>query len=1267
MEQTNGFAPCQAAWLPVPRITPRVAHPPVWFTMVVATVVSMLWCGQTAFSQCPLVCNGNLTVALNEDGVATIEPDMLLQNIPASCSGNFTINVTDTLGNNYGDEVDGALIGEPLTATITDDDSGNSCDSELAVIDNLPPEVDCEEVFIYCNVPSHPDSLGYPTINDNVSPYDSLNISFSDILTDLDCFTIEGDSVVTARIDRTWIAEDESGNADTCLQKIWFRRATLDMVEFPPNRDGFEAPPLECGTDDPNDLDLTGRPTINNYSLTNATDCELVTSYLDQEVPICGGEVKIIRNWHVFDVCTEESRIFVQIIRVNDTTPPEIECPQGVSFSTYTNSCLAQVWLPAANVSDMCSDVTVSEDWQFGSGQGPFNNVPPGDYEVSYTAVDDCGNQSACKVSILVEDDDPPSAICENQISITLQSDGTALIFAETFDDGSHDNCGIDYFLVSRDGNPFDDIVYFDCEDITGLVQVDLKVFDNEGLVNQCISNVSVEDDINPEILCPPTSNLDCGTDFSNTDLTGMPFATDNCNVGAVTFSDNINLDNCGIGMVLRTWTAADQSGNTTACTQTINLNDNTPLTIIFPDDVLTYECNPNTDPLVTGEPIITGADCEQLGIDYTDFEFYTAYPACYQLVRKWAIIEFCSFDPNTGEGFWEHTQIIEVEDSEAPVISCPGELTVGIDGGNACETFAQIPIPTVEDCSEEITITHNSLYAFSGSEDASGIYPKGEHTITFFASDGCGNTSQCSMKVVIVDTEPPNPVCNNGVSVTIQQNGYVTVTPAMIENGSWDNCSDYQALVMQVSPNTFNCQTLGNQTVTLTVTDQFGNSAFCQTTVVVQDNFEVCPAIDIATIAGKLKQANGDALSQKLVGLSGGVNMAMHTNVDGTYAFQSLPTEQAYLITPTYDTEPLNGVTTFDLVLMRKHILGITPFETPYEWIAADVNQSKSVTTFDMVELRKLILAIYDDFPDNTSWRFVDATYDFQNQNNPLQDNFPEAIEIDKLEGNIWEQNFIGVKIGDINGNANPENFNGNADDRSYVEELIINVLDVDLEPGFEYQIPFYAKDFKNIIGYQFALKFNINVLEFGGIEAGNLHRLSKNNFGLNKLEKGILTTSWEALPEQTLDENESLFTLKFIAKATGKLSENLSLNQGTMPAEAYAGSLHSNPYDSEMMNIFLEFENTQNQPFELFQNTPNPFTDYTLIQFYLPKATTATLTVHDLYGNELWQQTSDYPQGFHEVKIDLKHQNIQAGILLYQLNAQGFKPKTKKMVFLK
>ncbi|MEZ4931413.1 MAG: hypothetical protein R2788_04680 [Saprospiraceae bacterium] len=78
------------------------------------------------------------------------------------------------------------------------------------------------------------------------------------------------------------------------------------------------------------------------------------------------------------------------------------------------------------------------------------------------------------------------------------------------------------------------------------------------------------------------------------------------------------------------------------------------------------------------------------------------------------------------------------------------------------------------------------------------------------------------------------------------------------------------------------------------------------------------------------------------------------------------------------------NGVTTYDIVVTR-HILSIQPMDDPYKLIAADINNSGSITTFDIVQLRKLILGVYQNFPDNNSWRFVRAGYVFPNPATPL------------------------------------------------------------------------------------------------------------------------------------------------------------------------------------------------------------------------------------------------------------------------------------------
>lgn len=121
-------------------------------------------------------------------------------------------------------------------------------------------------------------------------------------------------------------------------------------------------------------------------------------------------------------------------------------------------------------------------------------------------------------------------------------------------------------------------------------------------------------------------------------------------------------------------------------------------------------------------------------------------------------------------------------------------------------------------------------------------------------------------------------------------------------------------------------------------------------------------------------------------------------------------------------DINPLNGVTTYDLSLISKHILGLEMLDSPYKIIAADANQDGKVTTFDVVVLRKLILGIIDELPNGKSWRFLPQGYVFPNAVNPFEPPFPTLYHFPASEPNPpGEFPFIGVKIGDVNDSAFP------------------------------------------------------------------------------------------------------------------------------------------------------------------------------------------------------------------------------------------------------
>jgi len=169
----------------------------------------------------------------------------------------------------------------------------------------------------------------------------------------------------------------------------------------------------------------------------------------------------------------------------------------------------------------------------------------------------------------------------------------------------------------------------------------------------------------------------------------------------------------------------------------------------------------------------------------------------------------------------------------------------------------------------------------------------------------------------------------------------------------------------------TFTCEHVGSQEVYLYAIDAAGNYDYCKTYVIVQDNNNACIASveesQLALVSGQVMSWKGDAVEQVMMRTS---HENYETQADGVYHL-NLPMHSDYMLTPEKDRNPLNGVSTFDLVLMTKHILDIQPFVSPYQWIAADVNRSGTVTAFDMVQLRRLILAIDDKFHHNTSWRF--------------------------------------------------------------------------------------------------------------------------------------------------------------------------------------------------------------------------------------------------------------------------------------------------------
>lgn len=122
--------------------------------------------------------------------------------------------------------------------------------------------------------------------------------------------------------------------------------------------------------------------------------------------------------------------------------------------------------------------------------------------------------------------------------------------------------------------------------------------------------------------------------------------------------------------------------------------------------------------------------------------------------------------------------------------------------------------------------------------------------------------------------------------------------------------------------------------------------------------------------------------------------------------------------IEPYANEQMLRGVTMADIIKIQRHILGLEPFKTPYQWIAADVNNSTTITALDLIQIRKVVLGVQENFTNNSSWRFTAQDYAFQTAS-PLEEDFDAKISFNVCSEDMFKVNLIAIKVGDVDGDA--------------------------------------------------------------------------------------------------------------------------------------------------------------------------------------------------------------------------------------------------------
>lgn len=420
--------------------------------------------------------------------------------------------------------------------------------------------------------------------------------------------------------------------------------------------------------------------------------------------------------------------------------------------------------------------------------------------------------------------------------------------------------------------------------------------------------------------------------------------------------------------------------------------------------------------------------------------------------------------------GQWTYTQIIKVVDNEAPQIFTESNVSFCINRSD-CKADIILSVGIQEACDpNNLNIDTDLKLEVNESSSSSqtnwrifgrypkylftGIVPKGDYQLEIKVSDACGNTGRGFVKFKVVDCKPPSVTCIHGLSAELSElppntdvdgDGDVdrasTIVWAkeLLASPSIDSCSGPVRYSVNRKGEKANinqeyiiltCDDLGLTEVELHAWDNAINTKlsppgpnhdFCLTYIKVQDNkFNLCkdPG-DTLIIEGNTRTELGLSLSGVVVESSGAKNLKAVSVQTGDYLMQGLAQGYDYTLTADKADDARNGVTTFDVLLITKHILGKQRLTSPYQLLAADVNQSGSISTIDLIKIRRVILHLDDTFEGGKSWLFVDAKHRFKDPNNPWAEAIPKFIQFNDLDRSVSDARFIGIKLGDVNGNV--------------------------------------------------------------------------------------------------------------------------------------------------------------------------------------------------------------------------------------------------------
>lgn len=1179
-------------------------------------------------------------------------------------------------------------IGTTINTFVVTSSNGQtaSCSFTITVVDNQPPTISCP-----ANITVNATAGLCSAMVNYTAPIGTDNCSGA--TTTQTTGLASGASYPVGVTTNTFVVTASNGQTASCS-------FTVRVIDNQP-------PTIACPANRTVNTDINLCSAIVNYTAPIGVDnCPGATTVRISGLP-SGSAFPVGTTTNTF-VVTDQSGATASCsftITVVDNQNPTISCPSNITVA-LNNSC--QLVIPDLSAlvirNDNCPSTTFSQSPVVGTIINSSHNQV---HVVTFIVTDAAGATATCNTNITSIDNLGPDITCEGFRVISISD--LPEVPASSFVISATDNCGGPLtYSVRRMGtacgtnipDDFGNYVNFCCDDVNDTITVVVRVTDSRGNFTECMNLVAVQDKLAPSLVIDsllPDISVSCGYLLNLNNLSafgtfvqqgttrknivindpGNPFYptgiagrdgvfTDNCPGAVVTITSRNLLTMCNTGEIKRDFVITDIGGNTATHTQTIyvidvdkfDVND-----ITWPAATVNYNnCN-DSDPdvSITGEPILRTDICNLVAATYKD-QVFSNPNNCGFIKRTWTVIDWCQYETNNpgGPGKWTFVQSILITNSVAPVIAPKVCRDTIICTGNICDATVTFNATGTDDCLPvSITWTHKIDLDNNGSVDVTGVgstitrkYNIGKHKMSWEAKDRCGNVSTCSFLFTIRDCKAPSVVALHGLAINLlPPSGRATTRAKFFNKSSSDNCTSAPLLRYSFSSNVndtlrhFTCDSLGQRRIDLWATDLAGNQSSAITYILVQDNTDICGFGNKVNIKGHVYTEENVKVADTKVSIDGGeTENDLMTDVEGQYLFSDLAKYNSYELLPVKDTDHGQGITTLDLVLIQRHILGIKYIESPYKLIAADVNNSQSISAADLVELRKLILGVQSKFSKNTSWRFVDASYVFNDKTHPWP--FVEKLQYEELSTSMENSDFIGIKIGDVNGTVS-QNIQGIPVVRSK-EKLNLFIEEMDAAAKELITIPVKIDHLDQFIGMQWTLELSAD-MEYIGFESVDLPLKNDHLALIEKKGKKYLTLSYDDMNGISLPDGSVLFNIIGRPLKNAKTSQLVWINDAPLKAEAYT-------IDDITAEVELTYRSqvTEGVSF-IMQNHPNPFKDETVFHFSLQEKSPVVFTVYDATGSEVYKSNEQYSEGNHSMTLTANQLGNRYGIFICKIKSKN------------